>query len=143
MNRFCKNKILLLIFLVSSSVFLSGCNKNKPVLLFNSNPITKQTVGNYSNVFESGQKIYYVILNKKGFKNDIIRIQVVKKEEKAESWGYAINYSKDVKVDQSKNYYIDYFVINREGSYFMQAFYLDNFDTAFVRNPFTVKEPSY
>lgn len=118
----------------------ASCSRKKPVLLFNSQPINKQTVSSFSNLFEAGEKIHFAILNPKGFKNNIIRIQVVKKDENTNHWGYSIVYSKDVKIDISKNFYIDYLVMGRKGHYIMQVFYLDNFDIPFVRNDFKVNE---
>lgn len=65
---------------------LSGCS-NDALLYFNSQPITKETVNYPSRNFAVGQKIHYVLILPKGFKNEYIRVQIVKKEDKTNHWG--------------------------------------------------------
>ena len=84
---------------------LSGCS-NDALLYFNSQPITKETVNYPSRNFAVGQKIHYVLILPKGFKNEYIRVQIVKKEDKTNHWGYKIYQSRDFHVDTTKNYFI-------------------------------------
>ncbi len=120
-------------------IFLSGCEKNQPLLFFNSQPITPQTINHPGRNFAADQPIHYILIVPKGFKNDYIRTQIVKKDEKTAHWGYKIYQSKDFRIDTTKNYFINYFVINEPGYYFMQIFSFDNFDIPITRNDFWVK----
>ena len=136
MRKIFKNFLLLLMFL--APFVLSGCS-NDALLYFNSQPITKETVNYPSRNFAVGQKIHYVLILPKGFKNEYTRVQIVKKEDKTNHWGYKIYQSRDFHVDTTKNYFIDYFVLGEKGYYFMQIFSFDNFDIPLARNDFWVK----
>ncbi len=131
-------KVLLLFFMLAVPFVLSGCSDDA-LLYFNSQPITKETVNYPSRSFAVGQKIYYVVIVPKGFKNDYIRVQVVKKEDKTNHWGYTIYHSRDFHIDTSKNYFTDYIVLGEAGYYFMQIFDFDHMDIPFARNDFWVK----
>lgn len=133
MKKFC----WILLFL--STVFLCGCKKDQPLLLFNDQPITKQTVNSPTRNFVFGQRVNYLLIVPKGFKRDYIRVQLVKKEEKTQHWGYKIYQSRDYHVDTTKNYFIDYVVPGEKGYYFVQVFSFDNFDIPIARNDFWVK----
>lgn len=137
MQKFLKH--ILLFFMLAAPIFLSGCS-NKPLLYFNTQPITKETVNFPSRNFAVGQKIHYILIVPKGFKNEYIRVQLVKKDDKVSHWGYKIYQSRDFHIDKSKNYFIDYIVLGEKGYYFMQIFSFDNFDIPIARNDFWVKE---
>lgn len=126
---------------MSMSVVLAtfGCG-DKPLLLFNAQPITSATINNPARFFRVGEPVHYILINPKGFKSDYIRVQVVKKEEKTEHWGYKIYWAKDYKIDSSKDNYVNYVVINKAGYYFMQIYGFNDFDRVIARNDFWVKE---
>lgn len=132
-------KKVLWLILLFFCIFLSGCKDNRPLLFFNAQPITPQTINHPGRNFAANQPIHYILIVPKGFKNDYICVQIVKKEEKTAHWGYKIYQSKDFHIDTSKNYFINYFVINEPGYYFMQIFPFDNFDIPIARNDFWVK----
>lgn len=122
------------------SLHLAGkVHAGKPMLFFNEQTITPETVNYPQRVFRTGERINYLVLNPKGFKNDYIRVQIVKKEEKTPHWGYTVYWAKDYHIDTSDNYYINYIVLNEPGYYFMQVFSFDNFDKPIIRNDFWVK----
>ena len=77
------------------------------------------------NVFRVGDRIYFSIYTKKGFNSDYIKYQIVKQNDNAHMGGYSRIMNKTVRV-QDKNYYVDYFVLNLKGKYFIQIFNLDN-----------------
>lgn len=133
-----KKFLWTLLFL--STVLLCGCKKDQPLLLFNDQKITTQTVNHSTRNFFAGQPIHYILIVPKGFKRDYIRVQIVKKEEKTQHWGYKIYQSRDYHIDTSKKYFIDYVVLAEKGYYFMQIFSFDNFDIPIARNDFWVKE---
>ncbi len=133
-----KKSFLFVAVFVLLSVLLSGCDKNSPMLVFSSAPVTKQTNTN-EKVFSVGQPIYYAILMPKGFKNEYIRFQIVKKEEKNVHWGYKIYQSKDYHVDTAQNYFLNSFALHEAGYYFVQVFAFNDLDTPLVRNDFWVK----
>ena len=124
-------------------VFVCGfgfrCRKHKALLLFNSQPITNQTINNAGRNFNAGEKVYYILLNKEGFKDNFIRVQIVKKEEKTNHWGYNVYWSKDYEIDTSLNYFKSYFVIDEPGYYFMQIFSFNDFDWPIIRNDFWIR----
>lgn len=107
------------------SLSLCACGEQKAVVLFNSQPITTKTVHNPETTFAPGQKINFVVLNKKGFEDKVIKVNVIKKDEKSEYWGYAPLMSKEFEV-KNPNFYIDYFIIHQSGFYIMQVFELKN-----------------
>lgn len=136
-------KYLTVILCLVSIFFVSGfgfkCRKRKALLLFNSQPITNQTINHAGRNFKAGEKVYYILLNDEGFKDDYIRVQIVKKEEKTNHWGYKVYWSKDYEIDTSLKYFKSYFVIDEPGYYFMQIFSFDDFDWPIIRNDFWIK----
>lgn len=79
------------------------------------------------------------MLTPKGFRDEYIRVQIVKKEEKTNHWGYKIYWSKDYRIDTTQKEFMSYFVIDEPGYYFMQIFSFDDFDRVIVRNDFWIK----
>lgn len=138
------NKIIVLFLLFVSIIFVCGwgfrCRKRDALLLFNSQPITNQTINNAGRYFKAGEKVYYIVINEEGFNDNYIRVQIVKKEEKTNHWGYKVYWSKDFEIDSSLKYFKSYFVIDEPGYYFMQIFSFDDFDWPIIRNDFWIKE---
>lgn len=138
------NKFIVLFLLFVSIIFVCGwgfrCRKRDALLLFNSQPITNQTINNAGRYFKAGEKVYYILINEEGFKDNYIRVQIVKKEEKINHWGYKVYWSKDFEIDSSLKYFKSYFVIDEPGYYFMQIFSFDDFDWPIIRNDFWIKE---
>lgn len=122
------------------AIFLSGCKKDQPLLFFNTQPITRETVSHPSRNFALGEPVHYILIVPKGFKSEYLRVQLVKKEEKTNHWGYKIYQSKDYHIDTSKKYYIGKVVPGEKGYYFMQIFQFGNFDIPVARNDFWVRE---
>lgn len=138
-----KIKYLTAILCLISVFFVCGfgfkCRKRKALLLFNSQPITNQTINQAGRNFKAGEKVYYILLNDEGFNDDYIRVQIVKKEQKTNHWGYKVYWSKDYEIDTSLKYFKSYFVIDEPGYYFMQIFSFDDFDWPIIRNDFWIK----
>lgn len=140
MNKFPQYCLvfLCLISIVFACGFGFRFRKHKALLLFNSQPITNQTINNAGRHFPVGEKVYFILLNDEGFTDDYIRVQIVKKEEKTYHWGYKVHWAKDYKIDSSAKYFQSYFVLDQPGYYFMQIFSFDDFDLPIIRNDFWI-----
>ncbi len=132
-------KQILCVLILCLAIIVSGCDKNKPILVLNSKPITAKTVNYPVQNFEVGQRINYALIMPKGFNDSAIRLQIIKKEEKAAYWGYKISQTYDRNVDTSKKFYIDYFTINKSGYYIIRAFEINNLDKQLAIMDFWVK----
>lgn len=138
--KIIRKKAIIFTLLLCLSVFTSGYKKNAPIILFNSQPITAETMLNNSKEFQTGERIYYIFITEKPFHGDLIRIQLLKKEEKTSIGGYKIISANDYRVQQDQVYYYnDYFVINERGCYVLQVFSLDKLDKPLARDYFFVK----
>ena len=108
-------------------------------LYFSHQPIQKTNIQNVGRFFYAHQRVYYLLVNPKGFRDEYIRVQIVKKEQKTEHWGYKIYWAKDFHIDATQNEFMSYFVIDEPGYYFMQIFSFDDFDRVVARNDFWIK----
>ena len=130
-----KNKFLLLLlicalFLSSASSFAFGFRKKqKPVLIMTQNDPRlgvsyDEKIPTYE-VFKTGQRIYFIIHNPKGFESNFIKYQIVKQDDKAHVGGYTRirNITKRV---SDKHQFIDYFTLSEAGKYYLQVFDITN-----------------
>ena len=76
----------------------------------------------------------------KGFKQEYLKIQIIKKPEKVILGGNNIYMSKDLFVDKTKKFYIDKIVIHQAGTYVVRVFYGNKTEQPFVENILWVKE---
>lgn len=134
-----KKRAILVLILFFSCVFLCACDSKKPYLVFNSQPINQKTVYDAQKIFKSGQTIYYVVLMPKGFKQEYLRMQIIKRAENIPQGGINIQMAKDLFIDKNKKFYIDKIVINQEGTYVMRFFYGNRTEKPFIENIFWVK----
>lgn len=118
---------LILLFCV---LLLSGCDRRKPVIVLNSKVLTKENVNEMPRRFPAGKPLYYAVLTPKEFKDDVLRIQVMKKDEKTAYWGYSISYSVNALVDNSRQYCKGYFVPYEKGYFIMRAFEMRDLEKA-------------
>ena len=118
----------IFITLFSPAFALFGKNKDKPVLILSSyDPRTTsydEKIENYT-VYKSGSRIYFMIYSKKGFKSQYLKYQIVKQDDNAHEGGYSRVRGQVVKINDP-NQYIDYFVLNTPGKYFLQVFDITN-----------------
>jgi len=120
---------------------LTGCTNYKAVILFNHLPITKETILNNSKEFTLGRKVYYILLVKKPLQSDIIRVQILKKDEKTDLAGVKIYYADDFKLYKDQVYYYnDYVVIREAGYYIMQIFSKDDMEQPLAVSDFYVRD---
>ena len=132
-------KLVLSTSIIFFLVFLCGCDSQKPYLTFNSQPITKKTVYDAQKIFKPSQTIYYAILMPKGFKQEYIRMQLIKKPDNVVFGGANIYLSKELFVDNSKKFHIDKFVIHQPGTYVVRFFYGNKTESPFIENILWVK----
>ncbi len=126
---------LLLILLTFCVVFTSACEKiGKPMLLTNSQIITRETVSNPVYTFSPRQRINYVVINPKGFSDTVLRLQIIKKDEKTANWGISIYQSENINVEKGKKFYIGYTTLPEKGCYIMRVFELNNIENELARN---------
>ncbi|MCD8024599.1 MAG: hypothetical protein LUE64_03600 [Candidatus Gastranaerophilales bacterium] len=124
-----KSFILFCLFLI---FFLTGCDSEKPTIIFSKTPFTSQTMYTPANKFAPGERIYFAVYNPKEFKTRLLKLQVFKKEsEKSEFWGLEYLYNRTLELNNKKAY-TDYVVINNAGFYIFQIFDFTDFQTPVV-----------
>lgn len=137
---FKKRLVLIGLFLTVSSI-VCGCKKNDDAaILFNTQPINKATILNNSKTFGCGKRIYYIALVEKPLTSDLIRVQILKKDEKTTLAGVKIYYAEDFRLFKDQiYYYTDYVVIYEPGYYIMRVFSKDNTEEPLATSDFYVK----
>lgn len=115
-----------LLFLLPIFV-LTGCNRQKAIILFNSNPITKQNLLENSNEFVKNQRFYYIFISEKPIKSNMARIRIFKRDSKANNQPTKLICSNDYKLRKDQVYYYnDYAVINDAGEFCMVIYATSN-----------------
>lgn len=134
-------KKTFLLFILAFSLLLTGCDKPKTMILFNRNPITKENFLNNSTEFPTGTKIYYLFITEKTLNTNIIRIRILKRDEKAGNQPTKIVYSNDFRMFKDQLYYYnDYIVINDAGNYCMLIYSITALDKPLAVADFKVKD---
>lgn len=131
----------LLITCVNNAFAFSLFNKkDKPAILFNKNPITKENVMDYNNEFDTGRRIYYLITMPEEQYSRKLFIQIIKKDNVYELYGYKLIWSNLVQLkDEEIAYYTDYVVINEPGCYVMKVYSKDRPTKLYAYSQFWVK----
>lgn len=133
-------KKVLLIFTLFLTIFLSGCDKPKTIILFNKNPITKENFLNNATEFGAGTKIYYLFITEKPLDTNIIRIRVLKRDAMAGNQPIKLVYSNDFRMFKDQIYYYnDYIVIHDPGNYCMTIYSTTALDKPLAVADFKVK----
>ena len=101
--------ILTLLFLI---FLITGCKYDRGLILFNSQPITKENALNDAKTFQAGQRVYYLFIAPKRMDNKYIRVQVFKMTDKAPWGGNEVIRTKDFRLMKDERYYhSDYFTL--------------------------------
>lgn len=134
-----KNKIFLrlLITFILIIPLVTGCDKNKSMVVLSSKPITKETFYP-EKVFGKGQKINIGIYNPKAYKSSVIRLQVIK-TGKYTHLGYTIEHARDIEIDKDQKYFLSNFHIYKTGYYVLRVFGHDDMAKPIVENDFWVR----
>lgn len=134
-------KVLIYLFALFSIIMTTACSETKPMILFNKNQITAESVMNNETVFNAGEKIYYLVLipKEKRVKTHNIYIQIIKKGSTGRL-GYELYWTRNARLkDEQLYYYDDYVVVNQAGSYVMVVYSKDNPHKPLTMSPFIVR----
>ncbi len=132
-------KVFLILTVLLLCFTLCGCDKRKPGILFNSEPITRENLMKASRSFEAGKPIYYLFYSPKEIKSEFIRVQVGKTGDNVPKGGYNVVWSCDYRImKQNAYYYYNHFVLNQPGRYVMQVFDVNNLSIPITWNYFYV-----
>ena len=132
-------KFIFLILIICASLALCACNKPTAVILFNKYPITKENMLENSNEFMAGKKIYYLFMTEDPLETKLIRVMVIKREEKANFALSKIVYSNDFRLNKDQVfYYNDYLVFYDAGYYCMKIYSKDDLERPIVIGDFRV-----
>ncbi len=120
-------KFKLFLILLFSSVLFSACVYDRGIILFNTQPVTKENALSDAKVFSVGQRVYYLFIAPKRMENKFIRVQVFKMVENAPWGGNEVVRTKDYRLMKDERYYhSDYFTFHESGRYVMQVFSIDD-----------------
>ena len=133
-------KIILLLTLLMMMFTVSACDyPDKPAILFNQRPITKENVMDMSSEFAPNTRIYYLILMPQVQNSRFLDIQIIKKGSN-EYLGYSLYMTRTIRLkDEEQKYYTDYFVLSEKGAYIMKVFSHDNPAKVYTQAEFYVK----
>lgn len=129
----------LLIFLFSL-IILCGCVYDKGIILFNSQPITKENMLSDNMVFKEGERVYYLFIAPKRINDKYIRVQVFKMTDKAPWGGNEVLRTKDYRLMKDERYYhTNYFTLYEKGRYVMQVFGINDLQHPLAVDFFYIK----
>ena len=117
-----------------------ACIYERGIILFNTQPITKENALCDQKVFNSGSRIYYLFIAPNKMKNKFIRVQIFKMTDKAPWGGNEVVRAKDFRLMKDERYYhTDYFTLYETGRYVMQVFSTDDFQHPLSIGDFYIK----
>ncbi len=105
-----------------------GWGGKKYSVVMDNKPITQDSMKNPKYHFSAGNRVYFGVLAKKTFRDDVIQYQVLHQSDKVHLGGIKIVYSKRAALEY-EDFYTDYFVPREAGKYFIQIFELNNLHT--------------
>lgn len=130
-------KLILILFFV---LMLTGCVYDRGIILFNTQPITRENALSDEMVFSPGSRVYYLFIAPKKMTNDYIRVQVFKMTESAPWGGNEVVRTKDFRLMKDERYYhTDYFTFHERGRYVMQVFSIEDLQHPLAVDFFYVK----
>lgn len=132
--------IKLISILLFSTLLLCCCTYERGIILFNTQPITRENALDNNKVFSEGSKVYYLFIAPKKMKTEFIRVQVFKMTEDAPWGGYEVVRTKDYRLMLDERYYhSNYFTIYEKGRYVMQVFSHEDFQHPLALSDFYIK----
>jgi hypothetical protein len=134
-------KLFCSIFIAFTSIIiLTACVYDRGIILFNTQPITKENALSDEKVFEAGQRVYYLFIAPKRMQNNYIRVQVFKMIENAPWGGNEVVRTKDYRLMKDERYYhTNYFTLYEKGRYVMQVFSINDIQHPLSIGDFYVK----
>ena len=91
-------KLLKIFILVIVSFCLCSCTFERGLILFNTQPVTRENALQDQKVFNEGQRVYYLFIAPKKMNNEFIRVQVFKMTDKAPWGGNEVVRTKDYRL---------------------------------------------
>jgi hypothetical protein len=136
------NKFKTLFLTLIMAFTFSACEKKNTYIFFSSRPITAQTFRfeTAEKVFAKGEKINFVVVTQEKFTNPVMRLQVLKIDDKLALYGYTLAHARDIEIDIEQNNFISDFYLHNAGYYMLRVFSKDNLDKPVAENNFWVKE---
>lgn len=125
-----------------SFVPLYGCvdTKSKAVIFFSDKKIDIDfTPERDKTVFAPGRKIYFVLYTQEPFTADMMRVQVLKLEQKSSIYTPSLAHARDIEIDMSKPYFTDSLVLYSAGYYLLRVFSKDRLLTPIAEGDFKVE----
>lgn len=119
-------KIFYLILFVGLAIGFCGCDRSTNMILFNKEPITKDNLLNNSSEFVAGKRIYYIFITEKPLNTNMVRIIILKREEKINYMATKIVYSNDFRLYKDQIYYYNDYIVMHEVGYYCMAIYDKN-----------------
>ena len=132
-------KKVLIIFVLLFCTLTTGCDKEKPFVVLNSQAINSKTIYNPIYNYTPHQKINYVVVKQQGFTDSVLRIQILKQDDKVSNWGFSLAGSDNICVDKGAKFYIGYIAAPpMPGRYCIRFFELNDLDNEIARASFWV-----
>ena len=131
-------KILTIILFMILTV--TACTYERGLILFNTQPITKENALKNSKVFHEGDRVYYLFIAPRKMNTEFIRVQVFKMTDSAPWGGNEVLRTKDYRLMKDERYYhTNYFTLYQKGRYVMQVFSHDDFQHPLALCDFYIK----
>ena len=101
-------------------LFFSGCKDTTPRIFLSTQPIMRETFVPM-NEFKKNDTINFVLIAPKGFRNDVVRLQLFKKSNLSAQWGHTLALGKYYNVE-NEHYLTGSFTVYSAGRYELQFF---------------------
>ena len=108
-------------FIIIVGAGFLGWKKETAQIFFSTSPFVGGDEKFSQTDFQKGEKIFYLIKNPKGFTDDVIRIQILKKNDKSLAGGYTFSFTEDIEVEVGSKFFADEFQLYEKGIYYMQV----------------------
>ena len=121
----------IVLFVVFSLSLLCGFSfhkkdKEKPYIIFSSSKINKEAFQDCKKLFEKGENINYLVYVPEGFKDDFVRIQILKKDTKVDFAGYSVKYTQDREVVKNSKQFSGQITFYETGTFVIQVIDFSN-----------------
>jgi len=113
--------------------------REKPLILFNKNPINQDNVAEFCDTFNPHERIYYLITMPRQNHSRLLYMQILKLG-KYDRIGYELVYGDLIRLkDEEQYYYTDYIVLGESGSYVMKIYSKDNPQKVYAMSEFWIR----
>lgn len=109
---------LLLVFIMG--LCLVGCKDTTPRIFLSTKPVMRETFVPMEE-FKKNDTINFILIAPKGFRSDMVRLQLLKKSNLSAQWGYTLALGKDYNVED-EHYLTGAFTVYSAGRYELQFY---------------------